>query len=577
MVLQQLMHCESDFDMGGAAGGQPWDGNATLVLVVCYLHHVEGPLSWFVQEIISTAQALGLLRHTQASNAQVQVVDTLCGPTVEHAHILLHRRTCRTADMHRGIQHCERRYYYAASRARQSSTIWLDAEPFGTPDHPLDPFVPSPQVAAKRFHENIRMVVQSQKLDHQVLWPDGDPQWDNDLKLPWWISKHFAPGQQEPARCALNKADKSWRTSPPQELRQCSFVNLKEVLTHRAVAQLADHALEEAHQFGTCQAGNTPPRCDPHPPAELVSNVWPTLASEGFELGHILVDGIVVKQWGKQGLHLTIPCLCLDKGQEWPQLGNSLVAQGEPMVQALVALSGVVRGATRKTGRLLSKIHRANIRDTPGWSWWSHQHNTDREATLLVNTMTATTTGAQGAHVYAYVGGGSLSSASGHLLQCIVAETCDWEAGAAVMAGSSDHASRGVCLDIDGWASQVSILSQANKSQSSLALVHKHTLTQTCCFRPCQTALRLLSSPARSLRASSHRALPMGTLWASTPNFSSLVDPMRKQASQKTALARVSLPAFVRLVAPLQKLPRLTWPSCAAISTSSFCRISTFL
>ena len=439
MALQQLMHLESDFDAREAAGGQPWDNNAVLVLVACYLPRVARPLGWFFQELIGTARALGLLRHTQVSNAPVRVPDTLCGLTSEHTHVLLHRRTCRVADMHRGIQHSDKRYYVAVSRAKRTSTIWLDAEPFGTPDRPLDSHVPSPLVAAKKFHENIRSAVWSHKLSYQHLWPNDGPLWDHNLKLPTWIAQHFAHGEQLPARCALDKAGDSWQTCPPQEVRQCRYFDLQAALTDRAVAKLATCALEEAHQSGS----NAPHGYALLPLAELVSDAWPALAAEGFKLGNILVDGIVVKKWGKQGLQLSIPCIYMGRGQEWPRLGNSPVKQGEPMVQALVALSWVVHSsATRETGlRLVSKMHQAEVVDvtTPGWSWWSRKCETDQQAILLTDSIS---TGAEGAHMHAYMGGGRLSSASTDLLQSIVVRTRNWESGAAVMAAASGNTSR---------------------------------------------------------------------------------------------------------------------------------------
>jgi hypothetical protein len=224
---------------------------------------------------------------------------------------------------------------------------------------------------------------------------------------------------------------------PRQKSKPASYINLKAALTAQGVRDLAACPLQEARQSGIGHAGNAPYRHDLRKPAELVSEVWPALAETGFELGNILVDGIVAKEWGKEGLQLSIPCIYLAGVPGWPHLGDSRVEEGEPMVRALVALSWVVRSATGETSlRLMSKMHKAEAVNIAGSSWWSRSCNTDREATLLVTT---TAVGAKGTHVYAYVGGGSLSAASSHLLQCIIVRTRNWESGAAVMVGSSGH------------------------------------------------------------------------------------------------------------------------------------------
>jgi hypothetical protein len=147
----------------------------------------------------------------------------------------------------------------------------------------------------------------------------------------------------------------------------------------------------------------------------------------------------VVKPWGTRGLQLALPCLYLEGVPGWPTLGSSPIEQGEPMVRALVALFWAVRSSTGETGlRMISKMHKAEVAEIAGSTWWSRQCNSDREATLIVDS---TVTGLKRTRTYAYVGGGSLSSASSHLLQCIVVRTRDWASGVAVMAVASGHAS----------------------------------------------------------------------------------------------------------------------------------------
>ena len=109
------------------------------------------------------------------------------------------------------------------------------------------------------------------------------------------------------------------------------------------------------------------------------------------------------------------------------------------MVRALVALSWAVQGSTGKTGlQLMTKTHKAESVEIAGCWWWSRQCDADREATTLVDSFRS---GRKATRVYAYLGWGSLSSASSQQLQSIVVRTHDWESGAAVMAATSNHAS----------------------------------------------------------------------------------------------------------------------------------------
>jgi len=490
-ALQQLMDLERRFEDRTFLDGV-WDDKALLVLVAGYLHRVVGPLGWFFQKLISEARSIRLLRHTQVSNIQVRVLDTLCGPTSEHTHVLLHRRTKGEPDMHKGIQNCEKRYYVAVSRARQSTTIWLDALPFGKPGRWLNPNVSHGLVSAKMFHKRILETVQQQQLPWEELEPGRD--WDHDCRLPWWISEGFTEegGARSRALSALHVAEQSRHKLPPQESKQPTYRNLVEALTANDVQRLAQTSLQASRRTGIDQA-LAPHRHDLRPAAEQVSDVWPSLAAKGFELGHILVDGMVAKQWGKGGLQLSIPCLYLDKGQAWPRLGSSHVAEGEPMVRALVALAWAVLSLTSEATamRLISKSHKAEVVNIAGCTWWSRQCHTDREATLLVTTTTA---GPKGTHMYAYLGGGSLSAHSSDLLQCIVVRTRNWQSGAAVMAATSGtHSFMLTCR-----------LTQAPKHRymfrAPLALM---TATES----PCRAARTSLTSPAPP----SGRSEPLGS------------------------------------------------------------------
>ena len=490
MALQQLLQLESDFQKKGP--GQSWDDQAIMVLVACYLNRVAGPLRWYFQELIRAARQLGLLQHTQPTNTQVRIVDTLTGPTSEHTHVLLHRRTCEEADMYKGNQSNEQRYYVAVTRARRSTTVWLDSEPFGTARWPRCVKVKPSHVPGKRFHQNLQGVVWRQGLPHHTLQPQ-DQYWDHRSNLPWWIAEHSLP---ESLISTLHAAQKCWESFPSEEVKPPLFDSIAEALADKSVAALASCTLQQARETGIGQAGNSPHRHDLRPAPGEVSAAWPTLSGAGFSLGHLLVDGIVVKQWGANGLQLSLPCLYLDDVDLF-LLGSSPVTDGEPMVRALVALSWAVRSSNGETGlQMVSAMHKAESEDFAGWTWWSRQCNSDREATLLTDS---TITGPKATRTYAYLGGGSLSSASSHMLQCIVVRTRDWPSGAAVMAMPSAWEP----LQFAGWAQGF----------------------HSCFF---EAPLHKLENPARSLRASSLSAAPPGTMSTSTPTSSSLTHRTRQ-------------------------------------------------
>ena len=58
-----------------------WNPTAMVVLVVCYLHRIVGPLTQFLNEVIADAKLQGLLTLTEPGNVQVCIVDSLTGPT----------------------------------------------------------------------------------------------------------------------------------------------------------------------------------------------------------------------------------------------------------------------------------------------------------------------------------------------------------------------------------------------------------------------------------------------------------------------------------------------------------------
>ena len=185
MALQQLLQLEADFQRKGS--DQSWNEEAILVLVACCLHRVAGPLRWFFQ-LVQAVKRNGLLRHTQGANVQVRIVDAVTGPTSEHTHILFHRRFCNEADMYKGNQSNERRYYVAVTRARLCAAVWLDSEPFGTEARARRSHLDrGSHVSGRRFHHNLQKVVWQQKLPYRILQPGGW-HWDNHSNLPGWIT-----------------------------------------------------------------------------------------------------------------------------------------------------------------------------------------------------------------------------------------------------------------------------------------------------------------------------------------------------------------------------------------------------
>ena len=113
-----------------------WDPTAMVVLVVCYLHRLARPLAAYLNEVVEGAKTKGLLRCAVAANVQVCVVDTLTGPTSEISHIIRHRRVTHADDQHRSNQADLHRFYVGLTRARRSTTVWLEKEPFGMPGGP---------------------------------------------------------------------------------------------------------------------------------------------------------------------------------------------------------------------------------------------------------------------------------------------------------------------------------------------------------------------------------------------------------------------------------------------------------
>ena len=296
---------------------------------------------------------------------------------------------------------------------------------------------PPPQVHAKKFLETLLAAVRDQKLPCQILQPWGRG-WDRHSKLPTWITGSARPLPDLLLR-VLDDAQSSWQSCPWEEVRPARFGPIWQALANDGVMALANSQLSQARETGIELAHNAPHRHDLRQPAAQVSDVWPTLSGAGFSLGHLLVDGIVARQWGSHGLQLSLPCLHLS--MDMPPLGSSPVEHGEPMVRALVGLAWAVRCSTGETGlRLMTRMHKAESVEIARCTWWSRQCNSDREATVLVD---GSITGPKATRAYAYLGGGSLSSASasGNLLQCIVVRARDWATGAAVMAIASDFAS----------------------------------------------------------------------------------------------------------------------------------------
>ena len=97
------------------------------------MHRIVRPLAAYLEEVVEGAKAPGLLHSATAANAHACVVDTLTGPTSEISHAIRHRRAKPAADQHAGNQADLRRLYVGFARARRSTAVWLEKDPFGTP------------------------------------------------------------------------------------------------------------------------------------------------------------------------------------------------------------------------------------------------------------------------------------------------------------------------------------------------------------------------------------------------------------------------------------------------------------
>jgi hypothetical protein len=98
---------------------------------------------------------------------------------------------------------------------------------------------------------------------------------------------------------------------------------------------------------------------------------------------------------------------------------------GEPMIRSFVTLVWGVREAVAASDervRLLQTVFAHKAEETEyagqtGLRWWSKTCKSDREASLMVAPdMVAKKNG----HVYAYLGGGSISATATALMQSIV-------------------------------------------------------------------------------------------------------------------------------------------------------------
>ena len=81
-----------------------WGPTAMVVLVVCDLHRIVGPLTQFLNEVIANVKLQGLLTLAEPGNFQVCIVDTLTGPASMISHIIRHRRQSSDADLRKGAK-----------------------------------------------------------------------------------------------------------------------------------------------------------------------------------------------------------------------------------------------------------------------------------------------------------------------------------------------------------------------------------------------------------------------------------------------------------------------------------------
>lgn len=431
-VLLQLVALESE---PGAI--TRWDPCEMVVLVVCYLHRVLRPLSVYLAEFIQGCKLQGILRFTFATNVKVCIVDSMTGPTSQISHIIRHRRVVTAADQHKGHQADPRRFYVALTRARRSTTVWLEKEPFGTP-------VRRAPAVSRAEHANDAAAQESFDKMFDAI---------QELNIPWSDIPEWDPlqGGRRPGCCqhltaycddgvvgtVVTHCVEAWTEAAPSKTQESEWGNLGKFLEDASgpnaeVNAFVSESLREVRRGGIDAAGAAAPLAFSQARPDICrmhEAVGANSIEDAIALGRKIVNGIVVTQVGNTGLQISVPTVTACGLQDF--LGGM---EGEPMIRAFMTVVWALHESTADDKiRLIQTAHAHKTEECHFESlhWWSRSCNSDREASVLVAPDAAAKRKRQ---CYAYLGGGQLSVASTTLLHTIVVKVKTWHMGACVIA-----------------------------------------------------------------------------------------------------------------------------------------------
>jgi hypothetical protein len=359
------------------------------------------------------------------SEKDIKVVslDSVRGLTAEYVHVIRARRTPDKADQYCGIQGDLRREYISYTRGRQKTSIWLEREPFGTPDDKVQQFKLSDPNSKGQDHANLRnRLIKEQKLPFSViegeLWQDLEPLQKADERLSLGIYDGFRLINKSAnvstnlgTNLGTNRIDAFSNAldaikglcGPLSDFLRADLAAIRSngILRAPAPMKLFDADMNDQGSY---------------PPAAAVC------------LAMAIAPAVVATvDVSTELVQLAIPLVnCFGVHR----LGCS--TNQEPLLRAFILVVRDVHVAItdlRLTPRAV--LHKAESVDIDGQRWYSKACRSDREACVLLQEDLARR---KRRRVYAYLGGGSLTHASTDLAQAMVVRTKDWAAAASVLA-----------------------------------------------------------------------------------------------------------------------------------------------
>ena len=346
-------------------------------------------------------------------------MDSLTGPTAEHAHVIRHRRVTLIADQHRGLQGDPKRFYVAATRGRSSLTVWLEQEPFGLPDKRLDKLhAGHPDAEAQKLFSKIYDHIENVVGRDHVFNLDDEP-------VPFQRLLSDVLGDHAPtAATILTEAAGLWRevTGVTGDSAADKWDTIDDLLGDPDFPEsdFVNETLKNIRKHGIDLADNMPQKyAEQHPEAVTAPDAIQQYAGQDcdwlLKLGMKVVDGVVVQGVGREAVQISVPVLKAPGLQDFQ-------GGAEPMIGAFVALVWAVYDVIAPTEarvdlRQVVHAHKAETREYRGLEWWSRTCNSDRAAFILYAPDLPKKTRRQ---LYAYLGGGSLTVASCDVVQSIV-------------------------------------------------------------------------------------------------------------------------------------------------------------